>query len=118
MTSERAAYRVSEVAERLGIGESSVYRLIASGELGCFRLARNTVRVGVHHLAAYLERCECPAHELTEAGPSRNDPAARSGTPTAAPAAVESGYRSALRMKARRAVRSPTSKPTLSLVRS
>jgi excisionase family DNA binding protein len=116
--SERAAFRVREVADQLGVSRSSVYKLIAEGDLACYRVARNTVRIGQHHLAAYLERAECPARELTENGPSNENQTGPSGTPTAGSTNIPSGFRSALRAKARLSERSRTSKPKLSVVES
>lgn len=113
----RAAYRVREIAGRLGMAESSVYRLIAAGDLACYRLARNTVRVGEQHLQDYLDRSECPASEPMEAGPSAATPPARDGTPIGVSKAVGRGYLSALRKRARREGRSQTSKPNLTMVK-
>jgi len=113
----RTAYRVREIAERLGMAESSVYRLIAMGDLACYRLARNTVRVGEQHLQDYLDRSECPASEPMEACPSDAIPPDRDGTPTAVSKVVGRGYLSALRRRARLEGRSQTSKPSLTVVK-
>lgn len=111
-----ACYRVREVAAMLGMSISAVYKLVSDGDLACYRVARNTVRVGRHHLQAYLERAECPARELTESGPSSESQTAPSGTPTAASTSIPNGFRSALRTKARLDGRSRTLKPRLSVV--
>ena len=48
-----------EVAERLKVSLSTVYGLVESGKLACYRigLRRGAVRVSEEDLAAYLESC-------------------------------------------------------------
>ena len=52
---ERLLVRIPEAAERLGLSRSTVYELIASGELNVIRYGR-AVRVPVGELAAWVER--------------------------------------------------------------
>lgn len=52
---ERLLIRIPEAAERLGLSRSTVYELIAAGELRVIRYGR-AVRVPVGELAAWIER--------------------------------------------------------------
>jgi excisionase family DNA binding protein len=46
---------VAQVAERLGVSERTVIRLIVAGELAAHRIG-NVYRVAAEELAAYLDR--------------------------------------------------------------
>lgn len=52
---DRLLVRIPEAAERLGLSRSTVYELIAAGELRIIRYGR-AVRVPVGELAAWVER--------------------------------------------------------------
>ena len=52
---DRLLVRIPEAAQRLGLSRSSVYELIAAGELRVIRYGR-AVRVPVGELAAWVER--------------------------------------------------------------
>jgi len=52
---ERLLLRIPEAAERLGLSRSTVYELIAAGELSVIRYGR-AVRVPVSQLTAWVER--------------------------------------------------------------
>ena len=52
---ERLLVRIPEAAERLGLSRSTVYELIAAGELRVVRYGR-AVRVPVSELAGWVER--------------------------------------------------------------
>jgi excisionase family DNA binding protein len=47
--------RIPEAAQRLGLGRSTIYELIASGDLPAVRIGR-AVRVPASRLAAWVER--------------------------------------------------------------
>lgn len=54
---------VAEAARRLNLGESSVYVLVQTGRLLCYRHeirkgGRPKIDIGEHHLAAYLASVE------------------------------------------------------------
>jgi excisionase family DNA binding protein len=51
----RLLLRIPEAAWRLGLSRSTVYELIADGQLGVIRVGR-AVRVPVSELTAWLER--------------------------------------------------------------
>ena len=44
-----------EVAERLRIHESSVYRMVEDGRIGSYRINRATIRISEDDLNEYLE---------------------------------------------------------------
>ncbi len=50
----RVAYRVSEVAELIGLSKSQVYAMVARGEIGSKRSGRSVV-VPVEALQAWLK---------------------------------------------------------------
>jgi excisionase family DNA binding protein len=52
--------RVREAAARLEVSPATVYALVASGRLGCYRvgLGRGCIRIAEEHLAAYLKGAE------------------------------------------------------------
>jgi excisionase family DNA binding protein len=52
---ERTAYSVQEIAERAGVAESRLYKLIEAGEIPAFQLARQW-RVRAEDAAAAVER--------------------------------------------------------------
>ena len=54
-TNSRLLLRIPEAAERLGLSRSTVYELIAAGELKVVRYGR-AVRVPVSELAGWVER--------------------------------------------------------------
>jgi len=51
----RLSLRPAECAEAMGLGRSTVYALIASGELPSIRI-RGAVRVPVHKLREWIDR--------------------------------------------------------------
>jgi excisionase family DNA binding protein len=69
-----AAVRVREVAERLEVSQATVYALIASGKLRCYRIGngRGLVRISEAQLQAFLK-----ASELTGDAPPALGPAPR-----------------------------------------
>lgn len=54
-TIERCLYPVLEVAKKCGVGRSTVYALIAAGELAAVKIGRRTL-VPAESLDAYIER--------------------------------------------------------------
>lgn len=53
---EKAFYRISEVADIIGLGKSLTYQLVASGEIPSVKLAgRRSVRVPADGLAQWIE---------------------------------------------------------------
>ena len=50
---------IRQVAERLNVSASTVYRLVSSGKLSCHRIGvgHGAVRVSEAERAAYLESC-------------------------------------------------------------
>jgi excisionase family DNA binding protein len=67
---DRLLVRVPEAAERLGLSRSSLYELIAAGELRVVRYGR-AVRVPVSELANWVERQVEPGKAPAVAQPSR-----------------------------------------------
>ena len=67
---------VREVAERLGIGESTVYQLVACGRLGSHRLGlgRGTIRITSEDVDAYLDSCRHHVSEDDDEEPPRQTP--------------------------------------------
>lgn len=50
-----------EAAERLGIGVTTLDRLIAAGTIPAYQMTpRGSVRISEEDLAAYLEKCRVP----------------------------------------------------------
>lgn len=50
-----------EAAERLGVSETTLDRLIAAGALPAYRMTdRGSLRISEDDLAAYLEKCRVP----------------------------------------------------------
>src|SRR4051812_18230780 len=76
-------YTVEGAAELLGLSVDSVRREIGARRLGCYRLGPGgrILRVGEHHLAAYLEGCNHPCR-------ATDSPSA---TPTSAPTGSAAG---------------------------
>lgn len=52
--------RVREAAQRLDVSVATVYALVASGKLGCYRIGngRGCIRIAEEHLAEYLKGAE------------------------------------------------------------
>lgn len=63
---ERDAYDVPEVAVRLGVHESYVWKLIARGELDSFPLGRRR-KVAAQDLKAFIDRLREEARRAREA---------------------------------------------------
>lgn len=62
---EKSFYRIPEVAEKLSIGKSLAYQLVASGEIPSVRLAgRRSVRVPAKELQEWIDK------QIKERGPS------------------------------------------------
>ena len=89
---------VKDAAKFLGVSEDTIYRLTRSGELGCNRVGK-LVRIGPEHIADYLERTECPARALTEAGNSNENQGAQAGSRTDAQTPDLNGFRLELRTR-------------------
>jgi excisionase family DNA binding protein len=53
---------VKQVAARMEVSTTTVYSLIGSHKLGCYRIGsgRGTIRVSEQHLAEYLRAAEPP----------------------------------------------------------
>lgn len=49
-------YKVPEVAERLGLGRTTVYRLIASGEIESIVIGERARRIPASAVDQYIER--------------------------------------------------------------
>jgi excisionase family DNA binding protein len=51
---------VKQASERLEISAASVYAMVASGRLRCYRVGngRGAIRISEDHLAAYLQAAE------------------------------------------------------------
>ena len=108
--------RVAEVAERLGIDDATVYRLAKSGALACYRIG-GSIRIGEHHLRAYLESHEgWEGPRLPASGNSSAAGGGRGFMPTATSMDGLSGYRSKRKMSRAVGARSQTSKRSLKLV--
>ena len=107
--------RVKQAGDILGVSADTVRRLVARGELGCNRIG-GSIRIGPEHLQAYLERTECPARDLTEAGASENGRTDQGSTPTDESTDGISGYRLARRTRKALSKSLPTSKPNLSVI--
>jgi excisionase family DNA binding protein len=60
---ERLLVKIPEAANRLGLSRSTVYELIASGELRVIRYGR-AVRVPVAELVAWIERRASESSEV------------------------------------------------------
>jgi excisionase family DNA binding protein len=56
----RCDVRVREAAQRLEVSPATVYALVASGRLRCYRvgMGRGSIRITEEHLAEYLKRAE------------------------------------------------------------
>lgn len=48
--------RPAEAAERLGTSRSMIYLLVASGELGAFRLAGKSIRISEAQIEEFIDR--------------------------------------------------------------
>jgi len=74
---ERMAYRISEVAELIGVSKSKAYEMASRGELPTIRLG-GSLRVNASALRALLEKLGAPASGAIE---SRWEPQG-AGAPT------------------------------------
>lgn len=64
-------YRVNDACHVLGIGRSSLYKLVATGEVQLVRIAGRSV-VSAEALAALVHRLTPPIHDSTSADRSRS----------------------------------------------
>lgn len=74
-------YKISEVAERLGIGTRTVYTLISDGRLQS-RLFGRARRVGEDQLQEFLRSSECHGQENTQGLRSKDSITTLSATGT------------------------------------
>lgn len=62
---EKAFYRISEVAEIIGLGKSLTYQLVASGDIPSVMLAgRRSVRVPSDDLQKWIEEQKAKSKRL------------------------------------------------------
>lgn len=52
---------VTEAADELGYSAGTVYRMIRDREIGVLRRRGLSIRIEPEEIAAYKERCRCPA---------------------------------------------------------
>ena len=64
--SEQLLLRIPEAAARLGLGRSTIYELIAAGDLPAIKIGR-AVRVPASRLATWVERQTREAEQGTSA---------------------------------------------------
>lgn len=64
---DRLLLTVSEAASLLGIGRSTLYELVASGEVESVTIGRSR-RVPTEALATYVERLRCTSAESSSDG--------------------------------------------------
>lgn len=67
-------YTVEDVANLLNVAKSTVYSLVESGKLRCYRIGRRrgTVRISEEHLRQYLVDCESGEVEEPRRAPRRS----------------------------------------------
>lgn len=73
MTNPTPLLTVQEVADRLQLSSSAVYRLVESGRLACHRLGsgRGVIRVSEEDLRRYLDGCRHGARPAERPAPPR-----------------------------------------------
>lgn len=66
-------HTVEDVAKLLNVAKSTVYSLVESGKLRCYRIGRGrgTVRISEEHLRQYLADCESSEAEEPRKAPRR-----------------------------------------------
>ena len=62
---------VSDIADLLAISQSLVYRLVADGELRCYRIGRGALRFRQEDVETYLTACTVAGRERGARTPSR-----------------------------------------------
>lgn len=75
-------FTVTQAAERLGVGSSTLYKLIAAGEIAHTRIGPRLIRIDAEDLADFQRRHRTGVREVTPAS-------------VAAPMPVEAGRRQA-----------------------
>lgn len=60
---------VMDVARALGVGKSTVYRMIERGDLPAYKFGRNVVRIPTQAVWDYMHGSKIDPRDLSEAGP-------------------------------------------------